>query len=541
MGDTSAAAVRFGTAARGCLAPLLLSLGLCAPAPAAEVAGSVDDCAVLAALDFRDAVGADVTITGVLVPAEGDLPKRCRVTGVIESEVGVEIWLPHDGWNGELLVIGCYGLCGSIRTDQMLDAAARGYATATTDGGHSNQKYPDSRWAFDNPRLEDDFGHRAVHVTTVLAKALLRSFYGSREDHAYFRGCSTGGRQGLVSAQRYPDDFDGIIAGAPFHQLLSVPHMIWADRANTGADGQPILRRPQFGLLHSAVLGRCDVADGLRDGIIADPPGCDFQPGSLACPPGKARECLSAVQIAAASKIYQGPLNGSGHRLAPFGAAPGSEFTWEQQLVGRDGGPSFFSVIGQNWMRYHAFEPDPPAGAPPPVFDFDRDFRRLAAGAARVGFEPDLEAFDEGDGKLILYHGWADESLQPAHTIAYWQEAIRRNGGAGALSRFARLFMLPGVTHCGGGPGAGDVDYLAALERWVENAEAPDMLIAWRTADSVPVTERQPRFPLTGEIIMKRPVFPYPDIARYRGTGDPLDPASYERVTPHRSADATAP
>jgi feruloyl esterase len=493
-----------------------------------------DDCAVLAALDFADEVGAGVMISGAMVPAGDDLPARCRVTGTIAPEVGVEVWLPVDGWNGKLLFAGCYGLCGSLRADQMEDAAARGYATATTDGGHSNQKYPDSRWALDNPVLEEDFGHRAVHVTTRLAKALIRAFYGSREKQAYFRGCSTGGRQALVSAQRHPDDFDGIVAGAPFNQLLDVPAMIWADRANSGADGQPILGRAQFELLHEAALAQCDGADGLVDGIIGDPPGCDFVPASLACATGETRKCLSPLQVEAATKIYAGPMTSAGMRLAPFGAATGSEFTWAQQLIGRDGKRSFFYGIGQNWMRYHAFEPDPPAGAAPLMFDFDKDPQRLAAGAARVGFEPDLGAFDEHDGKLILYHGWADESLLPAHTLAYWEEAVRRNGGPAALARFARLFMLPGVTHCGGGPGAGDVDYLAALERWVEQGEAPDVLVAWRTKGSVPVTERQPRFPLTDAVTMKRPVFPYPDVARYRGAGDPLDPASYERVTPRR-------
>jgi feruloyl esterase len=489
---------------------------------------------VLAALDFADGVGAGVMISGEMVPAADRLPARCRVTGTIAPEVGVEIWLPADGWNGKLLVTGCYGLCGSLRADQMEDAAARGYATATTDGGHSNEKYPDSRWALDNPVLEEDFGHRAVHVTTRLAKALVRAFYGNREERAYFRGCSTGGRQALVSAQRYPDDFDGIIAGAPFNQQLDVPYMIWADRANTGADGQPILGRAQFDLLHEAVLARCDGADGLIDGVVGDPLGCDFQPGSLACETGKTRRCLSPAQVEAAAKIYAGPMTSAGGRIAPFGAAVGSEFTWEQQLVGRDGKPSFFHGIGQNWMRYHAFEPDPPAGAGPLVFDFDRDPQRLAAGAARVGFQPDLEAFDEHDGKLIVYHGWADESLQPAHTLAYWAEAARRNGGPAELARFARLFLLPGVTHCGGGPGAGDVDYLTVLEGWVEKNETPDVIVAARTKDSAPVTERQPRFPLTGAVMMQRPVFPYPGVARYRGAGDPLDPASYERLTPQR-------
>jgi len=515
-------------------AALLLCVAWAAPAaPPGPPPEPPDECSVLAALDFAEAVGAAVTFSAARVAAGDGMPVRCRISGRIAPEVGVEIWLPVDSWNGRLLVAGCYGLCGSLRADQMTDAAARGYATATTDGGHSDAHYPDSRWALDNESLEEDFGHRAVHVTTLFARALVEAFYGERPARAYFRGCSTGGRQALVSAGRYPEDFDGIIAGAPFHQTLSVPHMIWADRANTGPDGQPLLGQPQFALLHGAALAACDAADGLTDGLIGDPEHCGVDPAALACAgDGQQRDCLQPAQVRAAQLIYQGPADGSGRQLAPFGAAPGSELTWAGQLIGRDGKPSFFYTVGQNWMRYHAFEPDPPAGTAPLVFDFDRDPQRLAAAAARSGFGPALGGFAAREGKLIVYHGWADESLQPAHTLAWWRAALRENGGAAALAKFARLFLLPGVAHCGGGAGAGDVDYLTAIERWVEADEAPEMLIGWRTRDSVPATVRQVRFPVQGEVLMKRPVYPYPALARYAGSGDPLDPASYRRVAP---------
>lgn len=513
---------------------MLLVLLLSLPAVAQESAAGADACAVLAALDFGEAVGSAVTLRGELLPEADGLPARCRVSGTIAPEVRVETWLPLEGWNGKLLVTGCYGLCGSIRADQMEDAVVRGYATATTDGGHSDDKDPDSRWAYDNPQLETDFGHRAVHVTTLLAKALLHAFYGEHEQRAYFRGCSTGGRQALVAAQRYPDDFDGIIAGAPFHQTLSVPYMIWADRANTAADGTPLLGEREARLLHAAALAACDSSDGLTDGIIGDPQHCDFSPESLACVAGGNSDCLSPEQVGAALKIYRGPPMGVGVRHS-LGAAVGSELAWPRQLLGSDGQPPRFRSTGQDWLRYHAFEPDPPATRDAIEFDFERDPPRLAAAAGRVGFTPDLARFEASDGRLIVYHGWADESLQPSHTIEYWRRAVQENGGEAALGRFARLFMLPGVGHCGGGPGAGDVDYLAALERWVELDVAPDMLVATRTSDSRPVTARQPRFPPTGEVLLRRPLFPYPDIARYRGEGDPLDPASYRRAGPGAS------
>jgi len=497
------------------------------------------DCAVLAALDFTEAVGAAVKVVAAPVAADAEGPARCRVTATVAPETGVEVWLPVDGWNGKLFVAGCYGLCGSIRTDQFADAAARGYATATTDGGHSDARYPDSRWALDNTALEDDFGHRAVHVSALLARALVEAYYGDAAAHAYFRGCSTGGRQALVAATRYPEDFDGIIAGAPFHPLLSVPHMIWADRANTGPDGKPLLRARELGLLQRAVLAACDGADGLADGIVGDPEGCAFDPAALACgPDADAESCLAPAQVAAARAIYQGPVDGAGRSLAP-GAARGGEGTWAAQLIGRDGRPPFFRTVGQNWMRYHAFEPDP-AQPGPLVFDFDRDPARLAPAAARAGFTTDLEAFAARDGRLIAWHGWADESLQPAHTLQWWRDALAANGGAADVARFARLFMLPGVQHCGGGPGAGDVDWLAALEGWVERDEAPDMLVAWRTKDSTPATTRPPRFPPVGEVVLKRPLFPYPAVARYRGEGDALDPASWAPALPAAPASPPA-
>ncbi len=502
--------------------------------PVADVTEEIDECAVLAALDFDDTVGARVGLKAELVPAGEGMPAHCRVSGSVAPEVGIEVWLPADNWNGKLLVTGCYGSCGTVRADQMEDAAARGYATATSDGGHSAQKYPDGGWAY-NTALEDEFGHRAVHVTTVLAKALITAYYGDHEAHAYFRGCSTGGRQGLVAAGRYPDDFEGIIAGAPFNQTLSVPAMIWAYRANIGADDKPILGKPQFELLHKAALAACDPSDGLVDGIIGDPEHCKVAPAALACAEGKTADCLTPEQVAASEKIYQGPANAAGQRLAafgPFGAAPGSEPAWEQQLLAYDEGkPPVFLVISQAWLHHQAFEPDPPADAGTIGFDFDKDMPRVVAGAARAGFVPNLDRFSARDGRLIVHHGWADQTLQPAHTLAYWRELAAESGGAEGLDKFARLFMLPGVGHCGGGIGAGDVDYLTALERWVEKDEAPDVLIGWRTKESVPAAVRQPRFPLAGEVQLKRPVFPYPATARYDGKGDPLDPASYQRVT----------
>jgi feruloyl esterase len=490
-----------------------------------------EECSALAALDFSEALGASVKVTAAHAVAQKALPARCRVSGSIAPETGFEAWLPEDGWNGKLLMTGCFNLCGVIRADQMEDALTRGYATVTTDMGHSEQKYPDTRWAYNNPQLETDFAHRATHLTAVLARELVLAYYGRRAEHAYFRGCSTGGRQALVEAERYPDDFDGIIAGAPFNQALSVPHMFWAERANTGPDGRPILGRAQFAILHKAALAACDGLDGLLDGIIGDPESCPFAPASLTCPDARKEGCLTREQVEAAEQIYEGPPLARSARAPRAGAAVGSEFTWEDKLIGHEGKPSFFHFVTQNWSQYLAYQPDPPPSAAPFTFDFEKDPPRLAATVAFGGYQGALEGFRGRDGKLIIYHGWADESLMPAHTLAFWEEAGRRLGGPAGLASFARLYLLPGVMHCGGGPGAGDVDYLTALEQWVEHGQAPDVLTAVKSRSSTSVLEHQPRFPpVASEILFTRPLYPYPDIARYPGKGDSNDAASFERV-----------
>jgi feruloyl esterase len=491
-------------------------------------------CAALQVLDYADDVGAPVRFEAARdVPAAGDQPALCRVAGTIAPSVGFEARLPLAGWNGKLLVTGCANLCGAILESGFGDALARGYAVATTDLGHRGEQ-SDATWALNNPAAEADFGHRATHVTTLLAKSLVDRFYGARPRFAYFRGCSTGGRQGLVAASRYPEDFDGIIAGAPFHQALSVPHMAWAVAANSAADGSPVLGAREFDLLGAAALAACDARDGLQDGVIGDPEGCPFDPSSLACPAARDDRCLTPAQVSAAAKIYAGPRTSTGAPLSlyPAGAPVGSESTWARALLPTDGGPAYFAFIVQNWSRYLAYQPDP-SGTGSIPFDFDRDPQRLRATTAVAGFRPDLRRFRARGGRLILYHGWADESLMPAHTLDYWRRATGRMGGPAALAEVARLYMVPGMLHCGGGPGAAEIDFLAALERWVEDEVAPDMLVAARVREPVPTYLRQPRFPLpAADVLFTRPVFPYPEVAGYAGQGDAQAASSFHRRPP---------
>ncbi len=487
-------------------------------------------CEALKALDLNEGTGARVRLVDIgILSAAGDQPELCRVNGFIEPQVGFEVRMPVNAWNNKLLVTGCSNLCGILQIEGMEDALARGYAAATTDMGHRTGDTSDARWAWNNPAQELDFGHRATHVTTLVAKELVDSYYGSRPDYAYFRGCSTGGRQALVAAERYPDDFDGIIAGAPFSQSLSVPHMSWTAAANDGPDGKPILARTEFELLGKAALDACDAKDGQVDGVIGNAETCGFKPEDLQCRAASdmekkapAHACLTPAQVEAARKIYGGPHTSKGQAWSSGGAAVGSELTWEKSLLAPAGKVPLFQFVVRNWLQNLAFEPDPPvpetspagaSGSQLPAVNFDAGPAQFAATTAVTGFKPDLERFRALGGRLLVYHGWADQSLMPAHTLDYWREAVKRMGGERALGEFARLFMVPGMQHCGGGPGAADIDFLTALERWVEADEAPESLLAHKVRDPVSTQVRQPRFPLVPAAVeYTRSVYPYPQV-----------------------------
>lgn len=529
------------------LAGMLLAGASPGEQPALPEASDSFACEALKAIDLSEAVGAGVRLqaTGILPPS-GDQPALCRVNGFIDPQVGFEIRMPVNGWNGKLLVTGCSNLCGILQVQGMEDALARGYAVATTDMGHRTGDPSDARWAWNNPALEADFGHRATHVTTLAAKELVADYYGDRASYSYFRGCSTGGRQALVAAERYPDDYDGIIAGAPFNQSLAVPHMAWVLAANSGPGGEPLLKRAEFDLLGKAAIGACDPADGQVDGVIADPEACGFRPESLLCPAtgpvtGKAtRGCLTADQVEAAKRIYSGPRTSTGKAWSSGGSPVGSEFMWEKFLLAPPGKVPYFQFIVQNWSRYLAWVPDPPVpsssreGDPAsalPAVNFDAGPGQFAATAAVTGFKPDLERFRAQGGRLLVYHGWVDESLMPAHTLDYWRGAQKRLG-ADPLDDFARLFMVPGMLHCGGGPGAADIDYLTALERWVEADEAPASLLAHKVKNPVPTSSRQPRFPLPPATVeYTRRVYPWPQTGP--GIGEPGLNSSRLPVLPH--------
>lgn len=506
-----------------------------APAGAVDPAGSpwlaIDDaaCAGLRLNDFAADVGAAVTVTSAAVVAAGadasapDLPAYCRLTATIAPQNQVEIRLPTTGWSGRVLTAGCGGLCGAIQMERTDDALIRGYAVAHSDMGHSAS---DLGFA-DDPALLEDFVHRATHLTTVLLKSATRTYYGRAPSQSYFRGCSTGGRQGLTAVVMYPSDYDGIIAGAPAAGPGAVPNIAWTLRANTRPDGTPILDAGALDILHAAALTACDSDDGAKDGLISNPDACTFDPQTVVCGPGgPENQCLTPAQVQAAEAIYDGVV-AQGRRAVSRGLSRGGELGWKAGLLGVNGGPPGYGGVALNYVRrFPGTTPDIAA------FDFAAHPITLAAvdTLPSVGENGErLKAFRDAGGKLLLYHSWSDNSLTPATAIDVYDAHANAMGGYAALEGFYRLFVIPGVRHCGGGEGPDAVDLLAAIEAWVEKAEPPERLVAFKTNQDVRYP-REHRFPIPdAEIRFSRSVFPWPASARYVGPGDVSQADAWER------------
>jgi hypothetical protein len=479
---------------RASLAACLAALSGLLLAGAAQAAAD-EACASLAKVVVA---GATVTSAAAVV-ATKDLPAYCRVQGMIPQAIRFELRLPLEAWNGKFYMAGCGGFCGSLNVDQpgVVNAVnhglRRGYAAATSDSGHTGTSVTDGRWALDNPTAEVDWGWRSVTETTRVARDLVRAFYGTPAKRSYFSGCSTGGRMGLMAAQRFPQDFDGIIAGAPALEYtgLVATQAAWIVQANTGVDGREVLDRAKVPLLARAVLEACDASDGARDGLIDDPRRCDWQPARLQCKGAAASDCLTAREVAVLDHWYMPVTGGDGRIQYPGGVPKGSEPFWPVWISGMPGStqPALLERFGTDFVRYMAFAVDPGAAFDIRAFDFDRDPPRLAT-MSRIydATDPDLSAFRARGGKLLLFHGWADPIVTPQRTLDYFDAMRARMGGAESTAQFARLFMLPGYDHCGiqPGPGAKSVDFdpLPALEAWVERNEAPATLgVRWQMTD----------------------------------------------------------
>jgi feruloyl esterase len=431
-----------------------------------------------------------------------DVPAFCRVKGMIAPEVKFELWMPAQ-WNRKLLAVGNGGLAGSINFRQMVEPLQRGYATSSTDTGHEG-KGNDAAWASGHMQRVIDFAHRAIHVLSQADKAVIEAFYGARPAHSYFSGCSQGGQEALMSAQRYPKDFDGIIAGDPanFWTHNQVSH-IWAVLATRGDAYIPASKVP---LIADAVNNACDALDGIRDGILNDPRRCHFDPNTLLCKAGDVPDCLTTAQAEAVKKLYDGP----GEKIYP-GLLPGGETGpggWGNWITGAAPGASGHANLGLPFFRYIVFDDADWDAAKfkfetAPGFDNDVEFTDYKLAAIFNATDPDLSAFRDNGGKLIQYHGWSDPDITPLNSINYYESVQKATPGA---DEFYKLFLVPGMQHCTGGPGPSKFDMISALEEWVEQGMAPERITAAHVT--------------TGGVVDRtRPLCPYPQEAQWKGTG----------------------
>jgi feruloyl esterase len=452
------------------------------------------------------------------------LPAFCRVVGVSKPAIRFEVWLPLTTWNGKFQGVGNGGTAGFISYRAMAVALRRGYATASTDTGHVNHPYGngfDASWAKGRPDLVADFGYRALHVTTVNAKQIVKAMYGEAAVRSYYVGCSQGGGQGLMEAQRYPTDYDGILAGDPANNWTRhyAGEHLWYSIA-TLKDPASYIPASKVAILANAVSKACDAKDGVADGVLRDPLACKFDPAVLACKAGEdTSTCLSVKQVKAVKEIWSGVRDSEGRLINP-GLVPGGEAGpggWARWLTGAA------RFGGTHWKAADAVLKDMVFDDPKYRsldFNFDTDMKVMLArlGPSMDAVDPNLRPMQRAGAKMILYHGWSDPDISPLNTIDYYEQVVGTVGKD--TPEFVRLFMAPGMQHCGGGPGASLFDGLAALERWVEDGVAPDRILASHVVNGV--VERT------------RPLCAYPQVAVYEGKGSAWDAANFVCKVPHR-------
>ena len=508
----------------------------------------VSSCAALVTSQYADLRDAPTTIIAAAVqPAAADLPPYCRVVGVVAPQVQFELRLPLTAWNGKFLMQGCGGMCGIINMEACEDALIRGYAVVNTNMGHVGHAGTTS-WATNDYAPKIDFGYRATHVVAVVSKLLIKQFYGRAHRHAYFRGCSTGGRQAMIEAQRFPDDFDGILAGAPplDESGDGLLHLIWSARASVDANGRQLIDPDKLPMIHAAALAACG---GSEDGFLAEPRSCHWDPIAIACKAVPTANCLNPDEVAVVQKIYAGAHDANGKRLFPGGMSRGSELEWVPLFIGKaktlmpgmkvdstlesarapvfvretDNQPMWLGEAVSAMMRNVMMARDP--GERFDVASQDVESMRQSIKLVEPIYNarnPDLREFRDRGGKLILYHGWNDAEIPPGLSMDYYDTAVRTLGGPAATREFFRFFMIPGMAHCRRGPGGDAIDYLGALEAWVEQGSAPDYLVSYRMTREqsymgLPVV----RYPLPAvEVRWARRIFAYPASSVYRGQGD---------------------
>jgi feruloyl esterase len=434
------------------------------------------------------------------------LPAFCRVQATLkpvpDSTIHIEVWMPVSGWNGKLVESGNGAFTGAPTYGAMASSLMKGYAATGSDTGHTGNT---ADFALGHPERLIDFGYRAVHLNALAARAIVQAHLGSLEK-AYFVGCSTGGRQAYGEAQRYPADFDGIVAGAPG---INFTHQTAAELAivkHVHNEPASFMDAAKLKMLHSAVIAACDKLDGVEDGVIENPLRCKFDPDTLLCKTGDGPDCLTAPQVALVRKIYSGVTNSSGKIIFP-GLPTGTEVLWGRTLIRTEpmeyGLDAYRDVVMQDpaW-NYLALE-------------LDRDIPAAdeKVGAVMNNYDPNLKPFFERGGKLLGYQGWADGMNSPLNHIGYYNLVAEMVGGEKAMSNDYRLFLVPGMEHCGGGDGTTSFDLLSEVDEWVTTGKAPHSIPASRIR--------------AGAVDRTRPLCAYPQQAVYKGSGSIDDTANF--------------
>ncbi|HYL84803.1 MAG TPA: tannase/feruloyl esterase family alpha/beta hydrolase [Candidatus Angelobacter sp.] len=460
------------------------------------------------------------------------LPEFCRVVAQAapsaDSDIKIEVWMPAEGWNGNFRGQGNGGFAGEIDYHGMGLAVQQKYATAATNTGHSAGG-TDASWALGHPEKVADFGYRAIHEMTQIAKTVMNAYFKSQPQHSYFASCSNGGRQALMEAQRFPADFDGILAGAPANYWTHLLTKALADALATTLDPASYIPASKLPAIAGAVNAACDAQDGVADGVLNDPQQCKFDAATLLCKAGDSNECLTAPQITALKKLYAGPRDAKGNLIFP-GYLPGAEEGpggWGAWITGTAPGKSLLFAFGGGFFTNFVYEK---ADWNYKDAKIDEAMKAADEKDAKIlnATDANLTAFKARGGKLILYHGWNDAAISALNTVYYYNR-VTSTMGATETTAFSRLYMVPGLQHCGGGPGANAFgqggagapdpqhNMELALEQWVEKGVAPAAIVATKFVDDNPAKG----------VKFTRPLCPYPQTAKYKGTGDTNDAANF--------------
>jgi Tannase and feruloyl esterase len=491
------------------------------------------------------------TFNGPPVPKPGgelallykSLPAFCRVVAeakpTSDSDIKLEVWLPVSGWNGKLEGIGVGGFAGSIDNVQLATTVKAGYTATATDTGHTGSSPGDAGWAMGHPEKIIDYGYRGIHEMTRVAKTVIAAYYSKPPEHSYFAGCSGGGREALIEAQRYPEDYDGVLAGDPANNFTAMVATFAYDTQVLTVDPASFIPPAKIPTIGAAVNAACDVADGVHDGILNDPRQCHFDPATIQCKGEDSDKCLTAPQVTALKKLYAGTPDSKGHVVYP-GYLPGAEDEqggtggWVSWITGAAPAKSNLASFANGFFPNFVFGK---SDWDYKTFKVDADLKAANEKTAQAlnATDPDLKPFKARGGKLVIYHGWSDPAITPLSTIDYYESVVKKMGQKDVDS-FVRLYMVPGMQHCLGGPGpdsfgaAYDLKFDdpqhsvdASLEQWVEKGTAPSTIIASKFEDQDPTHAK-----------MTRPLCPYPQAAKYKGSGDSNDATNFECERPKK-------